>query len=91
MNSYIPKQPKHIRERIEAKLDERLVRRLEQYCRYLDSDRDYVLAQALELVFRKDKFFAEWRRSQNMEETGKVRSAPQSGAAQPVKRPAGSV
>jgi predicted transcriptional regulator len=60
MKSFIPKQPKQVRERIEAKLDERLVRRLEQYCRYLESDREYVLAQALELIFRKDKGFVEW-------------------------------
>jgi hypothetical protein len=40
MKTYIPKQPKHTRERIEAKLDTRLVRQLERYCEYLDSDRD---------------------------------------------------
>ena len=60
MKTFIPKQPKQVRERIEAKLDERLVQRLEQYCRYLESDRDYVLTQALELIFRKDKGFTEW-------------------------------
>ena len=31
MKPYIPKQPKQTRERIEAKLDERLMRRLERY------------------------------------------------------------
>lgn len=60
MKTFIPKQPKQVRERIEAKLDERIVKRLEQYCRYLESDRDYVLAEALELIFRKDKGFGEW-------------------------------
>ena len=60
MKSFIPKQPKHTRERIEAKLDSRIVARLEQYCAYLESDRDYVLAQAIELVLRKDKGFADW-------------------------------
>lgn len=60
MKTYIPKQPKHTRERIEAKLDARLVRQLERYCEYLDSDRDYVLSQVLELIFRKDKGFAQW-------------------------------
>jgi len=30
MNSFIPKQPKHQRERIEAKLDTRLVQRLDE-------------------------------------------------------------
>lgn len=60
MKTYIPKQPKHQRERVEAKLDERLVRKLERYCEYLDSDRDYVLSQALEIAFKKDKAFGEW-------------------------------
>jgi bacterioferritin (cytochrome b1) len=60
MKSFIPKQPKHTRERVEAKIDSRLAQRLEQYCTYLESDRDYVLAQALELVLRKDKGFADW-------------------------------
>ena len=64
MKAYMPKQPKHQRERVEAKLDERLVRRLEKYCQYLDSDRDYVLSQALEIAFRKDKGFTEWLATQ---------------------------
>ena len=67
MKTYIPKQPKHTRERLEAKLDERLVRRLEMYCRYLESDRDYVVSQALEIVFRKDKAFAAWLAAQGIE------------------------
>jgi len=64
MKTYIPKQPKQTRERIEAKLDVQLVRKLESYCQYLESDRDYVLSQALQFVFRKDKGFGEWLRSQ---------------------------
>jgi hypothetical protein len=67
MKPYIPKQPKHARERIEAKLDERLVRRLEHYCRYLESDRDYVLAQVLEIAFRKDKGFTAWLHTHGQE------------------------
>ncbi len=64
MNSFIPKQPRHERERVEAKLDARLVRRLEKYCQYLESDRDYVVAQALEVIFRKDRGFAQWLEAQ---------------------------
>ena len=60
MNGYIPKQPKQIKERIEAKLDARLIRKLESYCEYLESDRDYIIGQALEIAFRKDKGFGEW-------------------------------
>ena len=47
MKSYIAKQPKQVRERIEAKLDQKLVEKLERYCQYLESDRDYVISQVL--------------------------------------------
>jgi len=60
MKSYIAKQPKITRERVEVKLDEHLVRRLELYCQYLDSDRDYVIGQALIIAFKKDAAFDEW-------------------------------
>src|SRR6516164_5332666 len=60
MNGYIPKQPKQIKERIEAKLDVRLIRKLESYCEYLESDRDYIISQALEIAFKKDKQFTDW-------------------------------
>jgi hypothetical protein len=76
MKSYIAKQPKHVKERVEAKLDERLIRKLERYCQYLDSDRDYVISQLLEIAFKKDKGFAAWLASQ--------------GAALPSARPNGA-
>lgn len=65
--TYIPKQPKLIRERLEAKLEQGLMQRLAKYCAYLDSDRDYVISQALEVIFRKDKGFAEWLKSSETE------------------------
>ena len=65
--SYIPKQEKRTRERVEAKLDRELIRKLEQYCTYLESDRDYVIGKALEIAFDKDKGFAEWLKSQTLE------------------------
>jgi hypothetical protein len=66
MSPYIPKQIKPIRERVEVKLDRELITELEQYCEYLESDREYVIAQALSVAFRKDKGFAEWQRSHPM-------------------------
>ena len=66
MSSYIPKQIKPVHERIEAKLDRGLIVELERYCQYLESDRDYVIAQALSVAFRKDKGFAEWQRNHPM-------------------------
>jgi len=61
--TYIPRQTKLNKERIEAKLEIGLIEELTLYCEYLDSDRDYVISQALEIAFRKDKGFAEWRQS----------------------------
>jgi hypothetical protein len=60
MKPYITKQPKQIRDRVEAKLEMSLIKKLERYCTYLDSDRDYVISQALEIAFKKDKGFEEW-------------------------------
>ena len=72
--TYIPKQTKTTKERVEVKLESGLVRRLERYCEYLDSDRDYVIAQAIEIAFRKDKAFADW-----LEEAGNT--LPRAAAA----------
>lgn len=65
MKTYITKQPKITKERVEAKLDQNLVRRLEQYCQYLDSDRDYVISQALQIAFKKDSGFEAWLASRS--------------------------
>ena len=58
--TYIPKQSKQTKERVEAKVEAGLVRKLESYCEYLESDRDYVISQALEIAFKKDKGFTDW-------------------------------
>ncbi len=60
MSTYIPKQTHLTRERVEAKLEVGLVRTLERYCAYLESDRDYVISQALEIAFKRDKGFETW-------------------------------
>lgn len=48
------------RERVEAKLEAGLVRQLERYCEYIESDRDYVISQVLEIAFKRDKGFETW-------------------------------
>lgn len=65
MSSVIPKQPKREREQITIKLDKDLLRKLEQYGRYLESSRDYIISAALELIFRRDKSFADWLQKQS--------------------------
>lgn len=61
---YIPKQVKQERERLECKVDRETNRKLALYCRYLESDRDYVVGQALEIAFRKDRGFSQWLKEQ---------------------------
>lgn len=60
MKTFIPKQQKHTRERLEVKLERSVLEQFERYCQYLDSDRDYVISCMLQVVFKKDKGFAEW-------------------------------
>lgn len=60
MKTYIPKQTRLTRERVEVKLETALAQKLERYCEYLESDRDYIISQALEIAFKKDKGFEEW-------------------------------
>lgn len=67
MALFIPRQTKLTRERLEARLESSLVTKFEYYCQYLDSDRDYVLSQLLELIFRKDKAFVSWLEQQDHE------------------------
>lgn len=75
--TYIPKQMKLTKERVEVKLETGLARTLERYCKYLDSDRDYVISQALEIAFRKDKDFTEWLAREEEGVPAEVKSLPQ--------------
>jgi hypothetical protein len=62
MKFKIPKQEKPTRERVDIKLERSLLEKLDYYCRYMESDRDYVIGTVLQIVFKKDKGFAEWLR-----------------------------
>jgi predicted transcriptional regulator len=57
MPSLIAKQPKHVREQFSVRLDKDLIETLDAYCQFVDGTRDYVVAEALALVFRKDRDF----------------------------------
>ena len=61
--SFIPRQPKKIREQITVKLDAELLGTLDSYARFIESSRDYIIAHALQFVFRKDRDFAEWHQT----------------------------
>ena len=61
MRFRIPKQEKPVKERVDVKLEQGLLKTLDEYCRYMESDRDYVIGTVLSVVFRKDKGFIAWR------------------------------
>lgn len=63
MSFRIPKQQKPVKERIDVKLERTLLETLDQYCQYLESDRDYAVSNVLMVAFKKDKGFATWRAS----------------------------
>ncbi len=62
MKFRIPKQHKPTKEKIDIKLEQSIVDQLDRYCQYMESDRDYVIGTILQVVFKKDKGFAEWSR-----------------------------
>ncbi len=64
MSTVIPKQTKKERDQITIRLDRDILQTLEQYCRYLESGRDYVVGQCLSFIFRKDRSFNEWLAAQ---------------------------
>lgn len=68
--TYIPKQEKVTKERLELKLEIGLIKKLESYCEFLESDRDYVVAKVLEVAFRKDRAFRSWTQSKNEDVRG---------------------
>ncbi len=61
MRFRIPKQEKPIKERIDVKLERGLLQTLDEYCQFMESDRDYVVGTVLALVFKRDKGFTAWR------------------------------
>ena len=83
MKFQIPRQSKPTRERVDLKLERSLLQKLERYCQYMESDRDYVISCMLQIVFRKDKGFAEWLRSHDQPfsaERSHQRAPQQTGA-----------
>jgi hypothetical protein len=76
MATVIPKQPKKELEQITIKLDRDVLETLEQYCRYLESSRDYVINQCLVFISRKDRPFAEWLVGQGLAVCGVSNGSP---------------
>ena len=71
MKFHIPKQHRPTKERIDVKLEVALLKNLDRYCRYMESDRDYVIGTVLQVVFKKDKGFAAWLKDDEPGNLGK--------------------
>jgi hypothetical protein len=60
MGSLIPQREKKARQQITVKLNVDQLRMLDSYRRFINDSRDYIISQALDVVFRKDKDFMQW-------------------------------
>lgn len=60
MASYIPPRIKRTKQQITIKLYEDQLGMLDSYARFIADSREYIISQALEMVFKKDKDFARW-------------------------------
>ena len=59
-SSFIPQRIKRAKQQITVKLYQDQLVMLDSYGRFIDDSRDYIISQALELVFKRDKEFARW-------------------------------
>lgn len=64
MPSYIPPPLKRAQQRITLRLDEDEIAMLDSYGRFIKGSRDYIISQALEKAFKKDRDFARWLEQQ---------------------------
>jgi hypothetical protein len=89
--SLIPTQHVEPREVVSVRLERCLHERLHQYATFIRSPKDYVIAQALERVFRNDKKFLTWltgrsgerRAAEHPDEPGLSGQAPTERAEMP--------
>ena len=59
-SSFIPQRIKRAKQQITVKLNQDQLAMLDKYGRFIDDSRDYIISQALELVFKRDKEFTRW-------------------------------
>lgn len=56
----IPQQIKKERGHLQTRIDVDVLGDLESYCRFIHSSRDFVVENALQYLFKKDREFQEW-------------------------------
>lgn len=75
MSPYIPQRIKRVKQQITVKLYQDRLAMLDQYCRFIEDSRDYIIDQALDLVFKKDRDFLQWLEHQSPLDPGESRVA----------------
>jgi hypothetical protein len=68
MSPYIPQRVKRAKQQITVKLYQDRLAMLDQYGRFIEDSRDYIIDQALDLVFKKDRDFLQWLEQQSRTE-----------------------
>jgi hypothetical protein len=87
MPSYIPQRVKRAKQQITVKLFEDQLAMLKSYGRFIDDSRDYIISQALELVFKKDLEFARWLEQRTGDTGSTAEAIGRPCGASPVDRP----
>jgi hypothetical protein len=75
MSPYIPQRIKRAKQQITVKLYQDRLAMLDQYGQFIEDSRDYIIDQALDLVFKKDKDFLQWLEQQSHIEQGEDQTA----------------
>ncbi len=57
-----PRQPKAVT--VQARVEESVKTRLDQYAKFIDSTPSYVITEALKVLFKRDDEFKAWLRQQ---------------------------
>jgi hypothetical protein len=70
MSPYIPQRVKRAKQQITVKLYQDRLAMLDQYGRFIEDSRDYIIDQALDLVFKKDRDFLQWLEHQSPMDPG---------------------
>jgi hypothetical protein len=79
--SYIPQRVKRAKQQITVKLYQDQLDMLNSYGRFIDDGREYIISQALELVFTKGKEFARLLEQQAGSEKHLERMGSRNGSA----------
>jgi len=75
MSPYIPQRIKRAKQQITVKLYQDRLAMLDQYGRFIEDSRDYIIDQALDLVFKKDRDFLQWLEHQSPFDPGESQAA----------------